>query len=109
MNGDAKIRRQSPRRRRPDNNKNFFSCEVGVDLSRVGLQWKFDVNRRRSMVPILDLGLGKSSLVMDAPIDWAQSFVNIAAFEKCTEKTSGRRFVFRRHRQVGRFPFAEDA
>ena len=82
MNRDAQIRRQRPRCRRPDHEKNILAGECRIDLRRIGLQRKLYVNRRRRVLLVFDLGLGERGLVVDAPVDRTQAFVDVAAFEK---------------------------
>ena len=86
MNRDAKIGRQRPRCCRPNHDKHVLADECAVDLGRIGLERKLDVNGRRCVFAILDLSLGKRGLIVDAPIDRTQAFVNEAAFEELAEK-----------------------
>ena len=108
MNSDAEICRQGPRGCRPDHYENIFARKGSVDLSRIGSKRKFYIDRRRRVLAVLNLGLGERRLVVDAPINGTQALVNVTAFEKLAEKTRGRRFVFRRHREIRVFPLAQN-
>ena len=86
--GNSHIRRERPGSRRPDHDEDVLVGECGIDLCRVRLERKFYVNRRRSVFLVLDLRFSQRGLIVDAPIDRAKAFVDVATFEKLSEKPS---------------------
>ena len=61
------------------------------------------------MVFVFDFGLGERSLVMHAPVNGAQAFVDEAVFVKRKKCRQDHRLVLRVHGGVGPVPAAEDA
>ena len=61
------------------------------------------------VVFVFDLGFGKRRLVLDAPIDRPQAFVDETALENLVKSLNDGRFVLWRHRQVRILPAAEDS
>ena len=61
------------------------------------------------MIFVFDFGFGKRGLVVHAPVDGAQAFVDEPIFIKRKESLEHHRLVLRRHRGVGLVKASEDA
>ena len=61
------------------------------------------------MFAVLDLGLGESGLIVDAPINRPEAFIDVTSLKKFSEKARGRGLVFMRHRQIRIRPLTQDA
>ena len=93
----------------PDDGVDVASCEARIDLGRVAGEFVADVDAGRGVLRVLDLGFGESGLVVDAPVDGAEAFVDEALFEEVVEGLDDAGLVLERHGEVGVVPAAEDA
>ena len=113
MKGDREVRRNRPRRRRPDEHGDVASCErrdPRRELARAfGCERELHVDRRRGVVLVLDLGLGERRAAVDAPVDRLLAFVDQALLDEPAERARDRRLILEVHRQVRIVPRAEDA
>ncbi len=117
VDGDAEVGGQRPRRRRPDEEEDLARVVLVAEdlaledlgLDRVLRERELDVDGRARVLAVLDLGLGQSGLVVDAPVDGARALVDVAALDEAAELPRRLRLVVVRHRQVRVVPQAEDA
>ena len=100
MHGDGEIRRQRPRRRRPDDDARLAREIAGHDR-------KLHVNRGVFAVLIFHFRLGQGGLRAGAPEDRLHAFVNETFLDEDREGAKDLRFVGRVQRQVGMLPIAE--
>ena len=80
MDGDGEVRRQGPRRRRPDNDKDIFPGECAIYFCRIGLERKLHIDRRRRVLAILDLSFGERSLRACTPKNWLLRLIKQVAY-----------------------------
>ena len=109
MEGDGQIGRKGPGGRRPDDNRDLLSLEPGVFLGHVRDHRELDVDRRRGMVLVLDLGLGQGGLAVDAPVDRPLPLVNVPRGEESGQVPQDIGFVGGIHGEIRLVPFAQDA
>ena len=113
MKRHRQVRRDRPWRRRPDEDRARRVRPVpghGEPARRgfVGERER-DVDRRRRVVLVLDLGLGQRRAAVDAPVHRLLALVDQAALDELAERARDGRLVLEVHRQVGMRPVAEDA
>ena len=72
-------------------------------------QRELDVDRRRGVVLVLDLGLGQRRAAVDAPVDRLLALVDHALLDEPAERAHDRRLVAVVHRQVRVVPVAQHA
>ena len=113
MKGDGQVRRDGPRRRGPDQNaRGAVGQGRGQRAERrtaPGRERELDVDRRRLVLLVLDLGLGQRSPAPDAPVHRLLAAVDEALFHEAAQRADDGRLVGGVHRQVRRAPVAEDA
>ena len=97
MKRDRQIRRDRPRRRRPDENGDVAAG-----------QRELDVDRRRGVILVLHLRLGERRAAVDAPVHRLLALVNQILLDEPAERARDRRLVPEVHRQVRRVPRGED-
>src|SRR5205085_12634964 len=95
MKSDGHGGGEGPRRRRPDDGRDLLAGKCRVEQCGIAGERVLYPNARAGMVRVLDLSFGQCGLVMDAPIDRPQSFVNKSVFKKMKEGRSNHRFVLR--------------
>ena len=110
VQGDRHVRRERPGRRGPDQDRHLPSGEVRealVERSRV--QGKAHVDRRGSVILVFHLRLRQRRRAAWAPVDRSLVAVNVAVLDEASDLLDDRPLVLRRHGEVGRAPFPEDA
>ena len=112
MKRDREIRRNRPRRRRPDQDRHIASIELRDACREIRRarrrQRKLDVNRWRRVVLVLDFCFGKRRAAVNAPVNRLLSLVDESLLDEAAERADDVRLVARLHRDVRMFPFAED-
>jgi hypothetical protein len=78
---------------------------VGV----IGMHLEGDVDRRRSLVFVLDLGFGQRRTAVETPVDRLEALVEVALVENAAERADLVGLGLEVHRQVGLVPGAENA
>ncbi len=109
MDSDAQVRRQGPRRGRPDQHKDFAARQRRIDQCRITGKRKLHIDRRAGVLVIFNFSFSQRGLVVYAPVDGAGAFVNEAAFDEAGKQPSRLGFVMVRHGDIGIFPLAQDA
>ena len=112
MKRDGHVRRNGPRRRRPDQNRDVSALQLR-DARReladaVARQPELDVDRGRGMVLVLDLGFSQRRAAMDAPVHWLLAFVDEPLLDEFSQRARNRRLISEIHRQIGIRPVAEN-
>src|SRR5438128_5951964 len=117
MQADGLVGGQRPRRGRPDHDRDGLDVRWKVDaqdraagehLGRV-LQRKLDVDRRRSVLLVLDFGLGQGSLIDRAPEHRLLPLVHPATLYELADLAQDRGLVIVGHGQVRIVPVAQHA
>ena len=112
MKRDRQVRRNRPRGRRPDQHGDAASGERGHARRQIGrgvrVQRELDVDRRRRVILVLDLGFGQRRAAVDAPVHRLLPLVDEAALDELAERPRDVRLIARVHRQVVVVPVAED-
>ena len=108
------VGRQRPRGCRPDHGEGraaqMRQAEgLGHLLRVVFMHRESDIDRRRGLVLVLDLGLGQRRTAIQTPVHRLQALVEIALLEDLADRADLVRFGLEAHRQVGVVPFAKDA
>ena len=101
VHGDGEVRRQRPRRCRPDRDTRFAGELTGDNR-------KFHVDRRVFAVLIFDFGFGERGLGAAAPENRLQTFVNQTFLDEDREGAQDLGFVLRIEREIRTLPIAED-
>ena len=96
---DGEVRRQRPRRRRPDEHK-------GVRLADDG---KLHINALADVILVFDFGLGQRGAAGDAPINRLFAAINKAFLHDVGEQAQFVGLVFLVQREIGIFPIAQHA
>ena len=111
MRDDREVGRQRPRRGRPDHQREPLALEPRIELAapRVVDQRQLDVDARRAVVLVLDLGLGERGAVARAPHDRLLAAVEVTAARELRQRAGDRALVARIERQVRVLPVAEHA
>ena len=117
---DSEIRRQSPRRRRPDYGRQFAGLVRGVKLGAVDpicgqrarileirIERERHVDRRRNVIAVLDFGFRQRRAAIEAPMHRAQSPVHVAVLDHLAQHADFGRVVLRRHREIRLEPIAD--
>ena len=81
----------------------------GSICARVAGELVADVDAGRGVLLVLDLGFGEGGLVVDAPVDGPEAFVDEALLEEVEEGLGDAGLVVGVHGGVGVVPAAEDA
>ncbi|MEF8735105.1 MAG: hypothetical protein V5B35_00330 [Candidatus Accumulibacter necessarius] len=68
-----------------------------------------DIDRRRGLVFVFDLGFGQRRAAVETPVDRLEALVEVALLEDGTERTDFVGLGLEVHRQVGIVPGAENA
>ncbi len=111
---ERQVRRQRPRRRRPDHGEHALAGEAGVPgreavAVRLG-EGEAHVDRRAHVVlVVLHLGLGERRAARDTPVDGLLRLVDEPSLDEQGELAHDRRLVEGRHREVGVAPLAQHA
>ena len=112
MKRQRQVRRNRPRRRRPDQCRHLAARERGNALrqftSAHRIERKLHVDRRRRMVCVLDLGFRERGAAVNAPVDRLLAFVDQRTLDEFSECARDVRLVPRIHRDVVMVPVAED-
>ena len=103
MQGDAEVGRQGPGGGGPDDQRSVFQA------GRRGVQREGDVDRRRGLFLVLDLGFGERGLGAVAPEHGALAAVDQALLDEGREGAHDVGLVLRGQREVGVLPVAEHA
>ncbi len=113
VKGNREVGRNRPRRGRPDDDRHVPSGELRYPLRDLRLalrrQRELDVDRRRDVVGVLDLGFGERSAAVDAPVHRLLAFVDEPLLDEASERPGDGRLIPIVHRQVGCVPGTEDA
>ena len=113
MERDREVVRDGPRRGRPDQHRHRPVAEpgdAGAGLGTAGLaQRKLDVDRRRDVRLVLDLGLGQRGAILRAPVHRLLALVDHVLGDERAQRPDDRRLVAEGHRQVRLVPQADDA
>ena len=108
MDCDAQVSRQRPGCGGPDQHENFSPGQGGIDQRRITGQRKLYVHRGTGVLSVFDLGFGQRRLIVDAPVDGARAFVDIATLNEAAELSRGLGFVVVGHRQVRISPLSQN-
>ena len=112
MEGDRQVRRNRPRRRRPDQHRDVEALQLGdpaAELLGAGRrEGELDVDRRRGVLLVFHFRLGKRGAAMNAPVHRLLALVDESLLDELPERPRDRRLVLEVHRQVGVLPVAED-
>src|SRR5581483_6061895 len=100
MEGDGLGRRMSPWSRGPNDGRYFLSGEYGINLRRIIEHAILYIYRVAGVVLVLDFGLRQRGLIVHAPVDGAQTFVDESIFVKREERREHDRLVLRSHGRV---------
>ena len=113
MERDRQVRRNRPRRRRPDEHGDGPAGQGGQARCQLGrarlAQRELDVDRRRGVRFVLDLGLGQRGPAVRAPVDRLLALVDHVLLDEPAQGADDRGLVAERHRQVGVVPQPDDA
>ena len=86
MEGDRQVRRDRPRRRRPDEDRHVAAGERrharGQFLDAALSQRELDVDRRRRVIRVFDLRLRQRRAAVDAPVDRFLALVDEATLHE---------------------------
>ena len=111
MKRDRHVRRNSPWRRRPDEDRYVPSRERrharGEFSGAFRIDREFHVNRRRRVVGVLDFRFRERGAAMDAPVDRLLAFINKFPADELPEGARDVRLISRIHGQVVVVPIAE--
>ncbi len=111
MERDRQVRRNRPWRGRPDQHRDVASGERRHTRRQirgcVGVQRELDVDRRRRVILVLDLGFSQRRAAMDAPVHRLLALVDQATFDELAQRPCDVRLIPRVHRQVVVIPVAE--
>src|SRR4051794_12112320 len=102
MDRDGEVRRQRPRRGRPDRD-----ARLAGELP--GNNRELYVNRCVLAVLVFDLRLSECGLRAAAPINWLQAFINEPLLHENRERAQDIRFVTGIEGEVRVLPLAENA
>ena len=109
------VRGDGPRRRGPDHREAVArrqrrNAESMGDAAALGVvELEADVDRRRLLVLVFDLGLGQRRAAVEAPVHRLQALEQVAAGIQFADGTNLVGLVAKRHGQVGIVPVAEHA
>ncbi len=112
---DRQVGRQRPRRRGPDHHRHrAFARVVGRAVQRADETGfihdaETHVDRGRSLVAVIDLGLGQRRTAIGAPVHRFVALGNVAVFDDLAERANDVGLGFEIHRQVRVVPVAEHA
>ncbi len=113
MEGDRQVGRDGPGRRRPDQDRRLAAGERRDARREIPSgrrrQGELDVDRRRGVVLVLDLGLGQRGAAVRAPVHRLLALVDEALLDEPPQGADDRSLVAVVHREVGLVPVAEDA
>ena len=113
MEGDGEVRRNRPRRRRPDQHGDRAAGERGDarrELRRAVVgERKLDVDRRRHVIRVFHFGFGQRRAAVNAPMDRLLALIDEALLDESPERPRDRRLILEVHRQVRVVPRPEDA
>src|SRR5689334_15531504 len=109
MHSDTEIRGQRPRRRGPNHDKDFASCECRIDDGRIAPERKLHVDRWAGVLMIFDFSFRERGLVLDTPVNRPRAFVNPTTLDKARKHPRRFGFVVVRHREIWIVPLAEYA
>ena len=113
MEGDGQVGRDGPGRRRPDQDRHLAAGkrrDARREIaSRRRRQGELDVDRRRGVVLVLDLGLGQRGAAVRAPVHRLLALVDEPLLDEAAQRAGDRRLVAVVHRQVRLVPVAEHA
>ena len=117
---DSEIRGQRPRRRGPDNRRQFAGFvrrfELGAvfgfqsqraRIFEIRIERERDVNRRRNVILILDFGLRQRRTAVEAPMHRTQPAIHVAVLDHLAQHADFRGVVLRRHREIRLEPVAD--
>ena len=117
---DSEIRGQRPRRRRPDNRRQFAGFVRGSELGavfgfrgqragivKIRIERERDVDRRRNVIVILDFGLRQRRAAIEAPMHRTQAAIHVAVLDHLAQHADFRGVVLRRHREIRLEPVAD--
>ena len=97
MKCDRQVRRNRPRRRRPDEHRDRPSRERGHPrgdgLAARRRQRELDVDRRRRVILVLDFSFGERRAAVDAPMDRLLALVDEPLLDELAERPRDRRLV----------------
>ena len=114
MHADRLVGRQRPRGRRPDHREGRAAqvgqTEGGGQLFGVVLMHlEGDVDGRRGLVLVLDLGLGQRRTAVQTPVDRLQPLIEVALLQNPAQRTDFIGLGLEIHGQVGVVPLAQHA
>ena len=113
MEGDGQVRGNRPRRGGPDEDRHRPSGErrdARAELAgALGRQGELDVDRRRDVGLVLDLGLGERRAAPDAPVHRLLPLVDEPPFHESAERAHDVGLVREPHGEIGVIPVAQDA
>ena len=102
---DCKVSRKSPRSRRPDNEVHLLALK----LLKFVDEREFDIDRRRLMVVVFDLGFSKRSFAARAPVNGLFRLEKSARLCNFRKLMSNAAFILRIERDIGMIPVCKDA
>ena len=112
MEGDRQIRRDRPGGRRPDEDGNRAVGQHGDACRQLaharGVERELDVDRRRRVVLVLDLGFGQRRPAVKTPVNGLLALVDDSPLDEPAQGPGDRRLITVVHRQVGLGPRTED-
>ena len=103
------VGRQGPGRRGPDDERRLLPLEPRVGLPQITDDREADIDRRRGVVLVFDLGLGQRRVMREAPVHRLLVAVDEPGAREPGQLAGDRRLVVLRQRQVGVVPVAEAA
>ena len=80
-----------------------------IDRRGIATQRKLHVNGRARVLVVFHFRFCERRLVLDAPVNRARAFVDVAALDEAREHARRLRFVVVRHREIRIVPLAENA
>ena len=109
MEGDGHAGGERPRRRGPDDDRDFAAFKLRIEIGGIGNERVLHVDRAAAVVFVFYFSLGKRRLVGDAPVDGLAPAVDVPSLEESQKRLGDHSFVLGVHRQVGLLPFPQDA
>ena len=113
MKRDGQVRRNRPRCRRPDEDRDTAAGEGRHARDEIALtrrrQRKLHVDGGRRVILVLDFGFRKRGAAVDAPVDRLLALVDQPLLDEPAERAHDRRLIAEVHREVRVRPVAENA
>ncbi len=108
VEGDGEICRQGPRGRRPDDDRDLAAGQGRTDIGEIVDYRELDIDRRRAVIMVLDLGLGQGGRAGGTPVDRFLVPDDRAGEQEAVEFPGDRRLIGEVHGKIGFFPVAQD-